>query len=111
MLHRIEGLSRRLSGKSVSQELAAVDESWKEQLIARDALLQSRRARSVVAGKHSAARAGSSLHATASSAVDSGPQDLHQDPIHPELHHAELDLQQTQLVAELAAQDVAIAFI
>ena len=107
----MEGLSRRLSGKDVSQELATIDVSWKEQLIARDALLQSRRARSVVAGKHRAACAGSSLHATASSAVDSGLQDLHQDRINPELHSAELDLQQTQLVAELAAQDVAIVFV
>ena len=107
----MEGLSRTLSGKDVSQELATVDESWKEQLIAREALSQGRRARSVVATKHKAARVGSSLHETASSAVDSGPQNLHQDPIDLELHPAELDLQQTQLVAEPAAQNVAIVFV
>ena len=111
----MEGLSRRLSGKDVSQELATVDQSWKEQLIAGDALSQSRRARPVVAAKRKAAGTGSSLHATASSpvpaSVDSGPQDLPQHPIISELHPVELELQQENPVVKLAAQDVAIVFI
>ena len=111
----MEGLSRRLSGKDVSQELATVDQSWKEQLIAGDALSQGRRARSAVAAKRKAAGTGSSLHATTSSpvpvSVDSGLQDLHQHPINPELHPIELELQQANLVVELAARDVAIVFV
>ena len=114
VLHKMEGLSRHLSRKDLSRELATVDKGWKEQLAAGDTMSRSRQGTSST--KVEAAGVGSNLPNVTSLPVPTQTQTQTQTPGKLKLQHAEAEVQPEQLeVLEPGAQvdcvEVQVAFV